>query len=95
MKKFLCVLGLGLGLTVAMAAGPTAAQAHDAYDDSQANPFRLLAYAVSPIGFGLEWLVTRPIHFLVSEPQLEKVFGHGPHEDPFTSDPYRAESDDY
>ena len=93
MKKLL--LGLGLGLTVVMAAGPTAAYAHDAYDDSQSNPLRLIAYAVNPLGYGLEWLVMRPIHFVVSQPQLERVFGHGPHEDPFTTDRYPAEGYDY
>lgn len=95
MKRSLRGLGLGVGLLVAMAAAPTAVHAHDAYDDSQSHPLRLIAYAVNPIGFGVEWLFTRPIHFLVSEPQLERVFGHGPHEDPFTSDPYRAEGYDY
>jgi len=52
---------------------------YDGYDDSQSHPLRIAAYAVHPIGFALEWLVTRPIHALVSQPELEKVFGHKPH----------------
>ena len=31
----------------------------------------------------LEWLVTRPIHFFVSQPQMEPIFGHVPHENPY------------
>ena len=74
---------VGLGMVVWLAAVPGSARAHDAYDDSQAHPLRLIAYAVNPVGYGLEWLVTRPIHFLVSSPGVERVFGHVPHEDPF------------
>jgi hypothetical protein len=76
-------LVLGLGLATLLAGAPPAALAHDAYDDSQANPLRLIAYAINPLGFGLEWLVTRPIHFLVSGQSVEQVFGHRPHENPF------------
>ena len=65
------------------------ARAHDAYDDSEANPLRIVAYAVYPVGFMAEWLVTRPIHFFVSQPQMEPVFGHVPHENPYgTYSPY-------
>ncbi len=40
----------------------------------------------------LEWLVMRPIHFVVSSPKLEPVFGHVPHESPFGGyEPYRPE----
>jgi hypothetical protein len=47
---------------------------YDDYEDS--HPLRLVAYAIHPIGFTLEWLVTRPIHALVSQPELEPIFGH-------------------
>src|SRR5215208_4738772 len=52
---------------------------YDGYDDSQAHPLRILAYAVHPVGFALEWLVTRPIHAIVSQPELHRVFGHQSH----------------
>jgi hypothetical protein len=71
-------LAFVVGLVVA-----SDARAHDAYDDTQSHPLRLIAYAVHPAGFALEWLVTRPIHFLVATPGLDRVFGHTPHEDPF------------
>jgi len=54
---------------------PVRASAHDAYDDSESNPLRLAAYALYPVGFALEWLVMRPIHFVVSQPKLEPVSG--------------------
>jgi len=76
-------LMLTLGLLAGLLAGPTTARAHDAYDDSESHPLRLAAYAVHPVGFALEWLVVRPIHFAVSNPRVEHIFGHVPHESPF------------
>jgi len=76
-------LMLTLGLLAVLLAGPTTARAHDAYDDSESHPLRLAAYAVHPVGFALEWLVVRPIHFAVSNPRVEHIFGHVPHESPF------------
>lgn len=68
------------------------ARAHDAYDDSQSNPLRLIAYAVHPVGFAIEWLVMRPVHFVASNPRLERVFGHVPHENPFGGyEPYEPD----
>jgi len=51
----------------------------DDYDDSQSHPLRILAYLVHPVGYSLEWLVTRPFHELVAQPDLEPVFGHTSH----------------
>src|SRR5262245_7781897 len=81
-KRLIISLGLALSLVGA------SAYAHDAYDDSQAHPLQLAAYAVAPAGFAAEWLVTRPIHFLVSQPSLERIFNHRPHESPW--DGYEA-----
>ena len=74
---------VGLGLAACLVGSSIPAYAHDAYDDSQSHPLRLAAYALNPVGFALEWAVTRPIHFLVSNPGLERIFGHVPHESPF------------
>jgi hypothetical protein len=52
---------------------------YDGYDDSQSHPLRLAAYALHPVGYAVEWLLTRPIHALVSQPELTPVFGHKPH----------------
>ena len=77
MKRLIISLGLAISLFSARA------YAHDAYDDSEAYPLRLAAYIVNPAGFAVEWIVIRPIHFLVSQPGLERMFGHRPHESPF------------
>jgi hypothetical protein len=74
---------LALTLCAALGLSVSPAVAHDAYDDSESHPLRLAAYALNPVGFALEWLVMRPIHFFVSDPQLEPIFGHVPHESPY------------
>jgi outer membrane protein OmpA-like peptidoglycan-associated protein len=68
-------------LSAALAAYPRqASAAWDDYDDSQSNPLRVLAYAAYPAGFIAEWLIFRPLHFLVSAtPAQEAFFGHHPH----------------
>lgn len=53
----------------------------DTYDESQSHPLRLFAYAVHPLGFAAEWLIARPLHFLVSRPYAAAVFGHRWHSD--------------
>lgn len=85
-------LMLTFGLAAALLGAPAAARAHDAYDDSESHPLRLAAYAIHPAGFALEWLLMRPLHFVVSNPQLEPIFGHVPHESPFGGyEPYEPE----
>jgi outer membrane protein OmpA-like peptidoglycan-associated protein len=68
-------LALSLGL-----AAQTSLAAPDAYDDSQSNPLRVVAYLAYPVGWLAEWTIFRPFHLLVSgtEPQ-EAFFGHTPH----------------
>ncbi len=65
---------------VSALATKTALAAPDEYDDSQSNPLRVVAYLMHPIGWLAEWIVFRPLHFMVSatEPQ-EAFFGHHPH----------------
>jgi hypothetical protein len=86
MKRHLLCLAAASALLV-LAAVP--ARAHDAYDDSQSHPLLLASYALNPVGVALEWLVTRPIHFVASQPKLETIFGHKPHENPYGAyEPY-------
>jgi hypothetical protein len=54
--------------------------ADDDYDDSQSHPLRVAAYFINPVGYGLEWLIFRPMHWVVSRPSLINVFGHDCHE---------------
>ena len=56
-------------------AGPAFA-VPDEYDDSQSNPLRVAAYFVYTVGVALEWAIYRPLHYLVSRPSVEPIFGH-------------------
>ena len=56
------------------------ATANDYYDDfDDTHPLRIVSYPMHAAGYVLEWLVTRPIHALVSQRDLEPVFGHDTH----------------
>jgi hypothetical protein len=48
------------------------------YEDAFSNPLRLAYYMIYPIGFTVEWLVMRPLHYIVSRPGLDRVFGYQP-----------------
>jgi hypothetical protein len=85
------LLALTLCATLGWSSLP--AFAHDAYDDSESHPLRVAAYALHPIGFAIEWLVARPLHFVLSAPQIEPISGHVPHENPYGDyRPYRNEA---
>jgi hypothetical protein len=75
MRKMIVVVAALLLLTGSASARSGA----DAYDDSQSHPLRILAYLLHPVGYTLEWLVTRPFHEFVAQPDLEPVFGHDAH----------------
>jgi pyruvate/2-oxoglutarate dehydrogenase complex dihydrolipoamide acyltransferase (E2) component len=64
-----------VGVAVLFLAGPTLAY-HDDYDDSESDPLRVAAYILHPVGYTLEWLLFRPMHALVSQPDLEPISGH-------------------
>ena len=76
-----------LAVVVGMALAAGSARAHDTYHDPESHPFRLIAYAVHPVGWTAEWLVFRPLHFFLSQPAMEPIFGHVPHDNAF--DDYR------
>ena len=50
------------------------------YNDGESHPLRLVAYALHPVGYTVEWLFMRPIHALVSQPELCPIFGYSPEE---------------
>ena len=71
-------------LAVVLLTAPLAVAA-DEYDDFEdTHPLRIAAYPVHAVGYALEWLITRPLHALMSQPALEPVFGHDKH--PFDLD---------
>jgi hypothetical protein len=57
---------------------PTAGQAHVYDRDDSDYPLRYIAYALYPVGLAVEYAVLRPIHWVVSQPNLDKFFGHDP-----------------
>lgn len=87
MKRIIAVL-----LFVGVASlGLPASGRTDRYEDGQANPFRMLAYLVNPIGVALEWVVARPLHALTDANNATRyIFGHTPHSDIFAEDPVDA-----
>lgn len=58
---------------------------YDDFEDS--HPLRIIAYPVHAVGYTLEWLITRPIHTLVSQPDLVSVFGHNENDFSFENRP--------
>lgn len=71
MKKLALSLALALTLSVSGVA-----LAGEEYHDSDSHPLKVAAHLVHPVGAGLEWIVFRPLHFIMSRPGLDKVFGH-------------------
>lgn len=74
MKK----LYLSVVFALALLAIPAASQAHVYDRDDSDHPLRYVAYALHPIGIAVEYAVLRPIHWIVSRPNLDIIFGHDP-----------------
>lgn len=68
-----------------LGAGAGIAQANeipeDSYVDGFSHPLRVVGYLLSPIGFTAEWLVFRPLHYIISRPDLHNVFNYDPDAD--------------
>ena len=74
---------LAAGLLAAVLGSLALPAAADEYDARRAgHPLRVLAYALHPVGVGLDWLVFRPLHWVVSQPVLSTIFGHEVDEEP-------------
>jgi hypothetical protein len=73
------VVGLLAALLVAMIfAVASPVRAHDFNRGNSDYPLRVIAYALHPLGIGLEYGIMRPIHQLVSLPHARILFGHAP-----------------
>jgi len=56
---------------------PVRASAHDYQRGStDGHVLRLVAYVVHPIGIALEYGITRPVHWVASQPHLDILLGH-------------------
>ena len=74
MKKTL----LAALFALALLGLPATSQAHVYDRDDSDYPLRYVAYAVHPIGIAVEYALLRPIHWVVSRPNLDIIFGHDP-----------------
>ncbi|MCC6546240.1 hypothetical protein IT570_03640 [Candidatus Sumerlaeota bacterium] len=72
MKKKL-VVAFALAAVLAATATSNADRYTRAHGD---NPMRILGYVLNPVGLALEYVVMRPIHWVVSQPDMDIVFGH-------------------
>lgn len=76
MKRKTALAFLAAFTIVAMA---TPLQA-DRYDRTHnGHPLRLVAYILHPVGMAIEYGFVRPIHWVVSQNELDVLFGHQPH----------------
>jgi hypothetical protein len=77
MKRSIAALSLVALLAL---SGSAWAIPQDEYDDSQTYPLRIAAYLLHPVGVGLEYLLFRPFHWIVShDEKSEMIWGHTPH----------------
>lgn len=61
---------------------PAGGWAHEYDRDDSDHPLRYVAYVLHPVGIAAEYAVLRPIHWLVSRPNMDIIFGHEPTEKP-------------
>jgi hypothetical protein len=77
---------LGVGVALVMCSGTAfsycssqySCDDEGGYSDADSHPLRIVAYALHPLGFAAEWLISRPIHAVVSQPVACPVFGYAP-----------------
>lgn len=82
MKRLIVAALLACTLAVS-APVPVHAQAEPeadivGYTDAFSNPLRLAYYFVYPVGFTMEWVIMRPLHYLFSRPYNSRFFGYTP-----------------
>ena len=69
-----------VALCIALSVFPAVSFAHEYDRDDDGNPWRVAAYLLHPFGMALEYYVVRPLHWVVSQPKWDKIFGHEPTE---------------
>jgi hypothetical protein len=83
MKRLVAAVLIGLMIVSTAPAVFAADQPHPQeigemgnYEDAFSHPLRLAYYFIYPIGFTAEWLIMRPLHYIVSRPYLNRFFGY-------------------
>ena len=80
MKRLLVALMVAsmISVTAHVASADERYADEQQYEDAFSNPLRIAYYLIYPVGFTVEWLVMRPLHYIVSRPGLDRVFGYQP-----------------
>ena len=68
-------LALGVLIALVLLIMAPGASAHD-FDRHNFHPLRYIAYPFYAAGVYVEYTVIRPVHWLVSQPTYDRVFGH-------------------
>lgn len=63
-------------LAAALLAVVVPASAHRYHRLDDGHPLRIIAHIVHPVGIALEYGIMRPIHYIVSQPDADIIFGH-------------------
>ena len=67
----------GVAALVVVLVLPTAALAHDDYDDPWENhPFKIAAEGLHVVAFAVDYLVFRPVHWVLNSNPASTVTGH-------------------
>jgi len=77
--KLVSKLSIAAVAAGALLLSPTAGQAHSYDTDDSGHPLRLISYPVHALGKGLEYGVSRPVHWAVSQCKTRYIFGHVSH----------------
>jgi hypothetical protein len=48
------------------------------YSQEDSHPLKGLSYILAPIGFALDWTVSRPLHYIATDSFVAPVFGEDP-----------------
>lgn len=72
MKK---VIGYAL-LVLALTASASTASAHRFSKEQEGHPLRYIGHVGNVVGVAAEFVIARPIHWLVSLPYADVAFGH-------------------
>jgi hypothetical protein len=65
-----------LGLFAVALLSPAMVSAHRYNRKSDLHPLRVIAYGANAVGIAAEYVIARPIHWVVSRKHLDIVFGH-------------------
>ena len=84
--KALVVTGAFCAIACLLSSG---ARAESFSPEDSDHPFRIAAYGLHAFGQGVQYFITRPIHWFTSRPKMRYVFGNdsNPRTDDYVGDP--------